>query len=487
MRMGRKNLSPLTVAVLAGGLSTFAGMARAWAEDPKAPREPKMMRETGEITSVIDAFDEDDPFDATFTLGFEQRWHSANIRRESSLFQPGLSTGEFVARTENVAAFRETTSLLKMGAQVGIYRDLALTLRLPFIMSNARELSDLDGSSQNPQRLGDPAGGQLFSVPHKSPSRSGLDYIAVGADFGILNQARDRTKPSWTVGLEGRFGVGTPMHACTDAPAAGQAKCPDPVTPSVDRDPGSSRGTNAIFAHTTFSRRYGQVEPYSGFSFLAEFAKEGSEFGGTKPRGALVHNPPLVGTIMAGIEYVPYERKEQFQRVVVDGRVAGAYHSVGRDYSPLFDALGTTSSKSLTTPNPSAYRFAEDNATSVQDPSSQRVFFNGITETQGHGRITLAGSVTYQAGEYVKFNAGGAYTWVQSYLISGADACNPSTRTDPAVAGPCHSVVNGGVGPQPITGLPNPYHRPVIDLPGRRFSVDDGAIVQFFLNGMVMF
>lgn len=48
-------------------------------------------------------------------------------------------------------------------------------------------------------------------------------------------------------------------------------------------------------------------------------------------------------------------------------------------------------------------------------------------------------------------------------------------------------MVNGGVGPQPITGLPNPYHRPVIDLPGRRFSVDDGAIVQIFLNGMVMF
>ena len=220
---------------------------------------------------------------------------------------------------------------------------------------------------------------------------------------------------------------------------------------------------------------------------LAEFANKGSELGGNKPRGALVQNPPLIGTIMGGAEYIPYERKEQFQRIVLDGRVVGAYHSVGRDYTPLFDALGTTTATTLRNPNPSAYHFAADNATSVQDPASEKVFFNGITEQQGHGRISVSGSVTYQAGEFVKFNAGGSYTWVQSYLLTGADACNPIDRQDPSTAGPCHSVLNGGVGAQPITGIPNPYHRPAIDLPGHRFSADDGRIVQIFLNGIVMF
>jgi hypothetical protein len=482
MRMGGQS------RVLAGSLVVLglsAGHARA--DEPRAPREPRIMRETGEITTVIDAFDEDDPFDVNLLLGFEQRWHTGNIRRETGLFQPGLSTGEFVARTENVATFSESTSILHMGVQVGLFHDLALTLKLPLILSSSRELGDLDGSSQNPQRLADPSGGQLFSVPFKSPSRSGLDDIGIGVDYGIFNQARDATKPTWIIGLETRFSVGTPMHACNESPPPGQPKCPDPVFPSIDRDPGASRDTTTLIAHTTFSRRYGQLEPYTGFSLLAEFANDGSELGGNKPRGALVQNPPLVGKILAGLEYVPYERKEQFQRVVVDGHVTGGYHSVGRDYSPLFDALGTSSSASLRAPNPSAYHFAPDLATSVQDPSSEKIFFNGVTEQQAHGEFTLSGGVTYQAGEYVKFNAGGSYTWVQSYLLTGADACNPIDRQDPSTAGPCHSVVKGGVGPQPITGIPNPYHRPVIDLPGHRFSADDGRIVQIFLNGIVMF
>jgi hypothetical protein len=489
MRMGgisRKRGVRARELALLGGLLSLAGFGEARAEAPQSAREPRMMKETGEITTVIDALDEDDPFDLNLSLGFEQRFYSGAIRRETSLNQPGLSSGGYVARTENVASFSESTSLLKMGAQVGIYKDLALSLRLPLILANSRELSDLDGSANNPQRLADTAGGQLFSVPFKSPSRSGLDYIGIGADFGILNQARDSSKPTWVVGIEGRIGIGKPLHACNEKPAAGP-KCPDPVTPSIDRDPGSSRAVNGLFVHSTFSRRYGQVEPYSGISMLAEFAQDRSEYGPGKPRGGLVHNPPLVGTLMAGIEYIPYERKEHFQRVVLDGRVLGAYHSVGREYTPLFDALGTSQSSILRTPNASEYKYAADNATSIQDPTSRLVWFNGLTEQQGHGRFTLAGSVTYQAGQYIKFNAGGTYTWVQSHLISGADACNPITRSDPSAAGPCHSVLNGGVGPQPITGIPNPYHRPIIDLPGRRFAVDDARIVTLFLNGIVMF
>ena len=45
------------------------------------------MQETGENTTVIDAFDKDDPFDANLLLTLRQQWKSANIRRETSLSQ----------------------------------------------------------------------------------------------------------------------------------------------------------------------------------------------------------------------------------------------------------------------------------------------------------------------------------------------------------------------------------------------------------------
>src|SRR5207237_119708 len=114
----------------------------------------------------------------------------------------------------------------------------------------------LNGSSTNPERLRDPNGETLFSVPFKSPQRSGIDYILFGLDWAILNQQRDWTKPTWVVGLDGRIGVGSRLHACN------QSFCPDPAHPEVNRDPGISRGMNGLGFHTIFSRRYGYIEPY---------------------------------------------------------------------------------------------------------------------------------------------------------------------------------------------------------------------------------
>ncbi|MEO6574924.1 MAG: hypothetical protein ABIP89_13855, partial [Polyangiaceae bacterium] len=310
----------------------------AGAEEPVAASAPRLMSETSEITSVVDAFDTNDPFDVHFLLGFEQSWKHANIRRESALFQPGLSTGGFVSHNENVATFSQSTSTLNLGADIGIFRDLALVFRLPLILSDSRELGDLDGSSRNPQRLqtlganGQPE--QLFNVPFKSPNRSGVDYFAVGLDYAIMNQQRDWTKPTWVLGVEGRFGVGTPLHACNDNPGAGAQKCPDPANAATGRDPGISRGMTSLGVHTIFSRRFGYVEPYSGFWFMADFPHDQTDYGATSNlKGSLLNHPPLTGKFVIGAEIIPWERKEQFQRLVVDARLSGTYHSPGREYS----------------------------------------------------------------------------------------------------------------------------------------------------------
>ncbi len=460
----------------------------AHADEPVTANEPRLMSETGEVTSVIDAFDKDDPFDFSMSLGFRQSWKHSNIRRETSLFQPGLSTGGFVARTENVASYSQSTTTLDIGADIGIFRDLAFALRIPLILSDTRQLDDLDGSSKNPERLADPSGaGQLFSVPFKSPSRSGVDFFSLGLDYAILNQQRDFTKPTWVVGVEGRFAVGSRLHACNDA-APGGIKCPDPAHPGVDRDPGISRGMHGIAAQTVFSRRYGYVEPYSGFRFLAEFPQTNSDFGATNDlKGSLVNHPPLQGTFMMGLEVIPWEHREQFQRLLADFRFSGTYVSPGREYSELFDALGSSQASTLRSGAPSAFHF-DSGGKSVADPQSQQVFFTGITDQQAYGRFTAQGEVTWQAGEYVKFSAGLGLTYAQSHLITSADSCNPDFRGDAGAAGPCHEAVTSAnaLGGK-VTGIPNPNHRDAIDLPGHRFSADDTTIVDLWLRGVVMF
>ncbi len=476
-----------------GGVLAISVLAarRAHADEPVAASEPRLMNETGEVTTVIDAFDKDDPFDANLTLGFQQTWKHASIRRETTLDQPGLSTGGFVARSENIASYSQSVTTLNLGAEVGIFRDLALMFRLPLVLNDSRELGDLNGSSANQQRLQDSNGKQLFGVPFKSPSRSGVDYFAVGLNYAIMNQQRDPTKPTWVIGVEGRFGIGAPLHACNDNAVV---KCPDPSSPDPNnptdrKEPGISRAMNSVAFHTIFARRYGYIEPYAGFRMMAEFAQSGSDFGVTNDlKGSLTNHPPLQGTFTMGTEVIPWERREEFQRVIADFRFKGTYVSPGREYSELFDALGSSRSELLTNPNPVGYHLDPvGGVKSVRDPSQGNVSFRGITDQQAYGSFGASASVTVQVSERAKFTAGLGVTYNQSHLVTTADACNPDFKStqDIAASGPCRTAATPGQ--QTITGIPNPNHRDAIDLPGHRFSVDDTTIVDLWLSGVVMF
>jgi hypothetical protein len=478
------------LSVSVASLLLLLGAARdAGADEPIGAHEPHLMSETSEITTVADAFDSDDPFDLNLVLGFTQSWKHASIRRESQLNQPGLADGNFIPATENIASYSSSMSTLLVGADVGIYKDLALILRLPIILSWSQSLGDLNGSAaEAPVLLADPSGsGQLFSVPFSSPTRSGIDYISGGLDWAIYNQERDDTKPTWIIGIEGRIPVGTPLHACNANPASGQAQClnpsngPSPTPASQSRDPGISRGMYSIVGKSIWSRRFGYVEPYSGFWVQADFPTGDSDFGKWNPQNNLERTPPLQGSFGLGLEVVPYERREEYQRLSADFRLKGTYRSPGRDYSELFDALGSSNAQSLRTANPSQYT-AGPNGTSVADQNAEQVYFTGITEAQAYGSFTLSGAATWQAGEYIKFTVGTALTYAQPHLVTAADTCNPNSSS-PAAAGPCQGTFQGAT----VQGVPNPDHRDSIDLPGRRFSVDDTTVIDLYVQGVVMF
>ncbi len=449
------------------------------------------MSETSEITSVADAFDGEDPFDLNLVLGFRQSWKHAAIRRESQLTQ--IATGGFIPANENVATYDSSMSTLEVGADVGIYKDFALVVRLPIILSWSQNLGSLDGSANvSQQRLADPTGGQLFSVPFTSPTRSGIDYFAFGLDWAIFNQQRDDTKPTWVIGVEGRVPVGTPLHAC-NATNSGGTVCFDSSNPQGGPrdvhggvDPGISRGMNSVLAKSVWSRRFGYVEPYSGFGFQADFPTDSSDFGKFNPQQNLSRTPPLQGSFSMGLEVIPFEQREQFQRLSADFRVKGTYHSPGRDYSELFDALGSSTATSLRAANPNAYH-QDPTATSIKsvvDPSAGYSYFAGITEVAAYGSLTFSAAATWQAGEYIKFTLGSAFTYAQSHLITTADPCNPNlSNASGGQGGPCYVPGSG----TSTSGVPNPDHRATIDSPGHRFGVDDTTIVDLYVMGTVMF
>jgi hypothetical protein len=520
--MRRLTLKTCSALPLAGLLLT----SLSHAEEPRKVSEPSVLREPSEVVQVVDAFDDDDLFDLHLSLGYQSTWKNAEILRESSLSDAGFNDGGYSRANLNVAKYSERVSRLNARADIGLFKDLALVIRMPVILSDDRELKGLNGSEQNQAfTLAGAPGEQLFQLPFKSPTRSGIEYLAVGIDASPMNQARDSTKPTWLLGIEGRFSVSEPMHACTKNRAALNSN--SGLTGGVDtelecahrsdinrngvgesggeypsgivdggqlegsfsggRKPGVSRGTTGLELHTFISRRVKYIEPYGGFRALFEFQNDSSDYGATDVKGSLVNHPPLRGTMIFGLNVIPYEIREQFQRLAFDFRFAGTYVSEGRDYSELFDALGTSDAASLRYPNFAEYQAGtvDGRPGSVVNPNSQKVYFAGLTDVQQHGVYTLSGSVNWQVGEFVKFNVGGGYTITQSHFITFDQACNPDFANDITKSGPCKNLkMDGG---EQASGIPNPNYRKTINDPGHRFKVSGSNAFDAWINATVMF
>lgn len=505
----------LTKAPLLGTLAVVFSASIARAEEPRKVTEPTVLDEPAEVTNVVDAFDDTDKFDLNLSLGFQYTAKSGNIHRETASDLDQFSSGGYTAGNMNVAKYKETTARLNTRADVGIYKDIALVLRMPVILSHDRKLDDLNGSANSASIVAQGAPGeQLFSIPFQSPTRSGIEYLAVGLDFGPFNQHRDHTKPTWVLGFEGRFSVSEPMHACSQAttglnlPRVQQVQCANPgdinrngtaaemKDPETQiqlegsnfqggRNPGVSRGTTGLQVHTYMSKRVKYIEPYGGFEALFEFQNESSDYGISDLQGSLVNHPPFQGSLIGGIAVFPWEVRDAFQRIELDFRFRGTYRSEGRDYSPLFDALGSSDAPSLRRPNFAAFQATGDSTNpSVVNPGSQAVYTTGITDVQQYGIYTFSTQFTFQAGEYLKFNLGGAFTAEQGHIITFDQPCNPDFKDQIGTAGPCRSGSQGNYTP---TGIPNPNYRPVIDTPGRRFRLDDVTAWDAWVNAIVMF
>jgi hypothetical protein len=516
--MRRFTLKTCSALPLAGLLFT----SLSFAEEPRKVSEPSVLREPSEVVQVVDAFDDDDLFDLHLSLGYQSTWKSATIMRESSLTDPGFSDGGYSRANVNVAQYSQRVSRLNTRADIGLYKDVALVIRMPIVLSDDRDLKGIAGSENNQSfAISGAPGEQLFQVPFKSPTRSGIEYIAIGIDASPMNQARDSTKPTWLIGIEGRFDVSEPMHACRKGggalntnsgltPATSQVECAHysdinrngvggEYPANVDggslegnfsggRKPGISRGVTAIEAHTIVSRRVKYIEPYGGFRALLEFQNGSSDYGATDLKGSLVNHPPLRGTMLVGMNVIPWEIREAYQRLAFDFRFTGTYVSEGRDYSELFDALGTSDASTLRYPSFAEFQADPMNpGQSVANPNSQKVYFTGLTDVQQHGVYTLSSSVNWQVGEFVKFNVGGAYTIMQSHFITFDQACNPDFSNDLSKAGPCQGTKADDPSQRVPSGIPNPNYRKSINDPGHRFKVSDSSAFDAWINATVMF
>jgi hypothetical protein len=185
---------------------------------------------------------------------------------------------------------------------------------------------------------------------------------------------------------------------------------------------------------------------------------------GDVPYGQLATMPPISGSLVAGMEIIPWENRESWQRFVVDLNLRAAYASQGRDFSPLFDALGSSNSIPLTQ---ASY------AINDLDSHARPIYFNGTTSLHATGSVSAGLGLAIQAARFLRFSVSGQLTYIAPQTMTATDACNPNERPGSNLA-----LRGGCVG----DASPDPTHRPVIDLPGQRFRFVDDTVFDLWVN-----
>ena len=288
-----------------------------------------------------------------------------------------------------------------------------------------------------------------------------------------MAQERDNTKPDWLIFAEGRFGVGDIMKAsCSMDSVPGYPDTTSNV--ACTNKGGVSRGLNELAVGTRLSRRFGVLDPYFGFEALIGWPKDGTPFLTTGNRETKINTmPPVVGTIDFGMEIVPYENPERHIKLAIDIGGTAKYHSEGREYSPLFDALGS-----------SPYLLHGDSSDFDGDgnndlTNAEAAKYGGMTDVENYSTFTGKLSFMVQPAKYVKFVIGTILGHESQHFITKTDQCtsgNLLETTDPSTGDPIT-----------ICQTPNSDHRPAIDSPGTRFRAEQTFIWTFFVNVSAMF
>jgi hypothetical protein len=393
--------------------------------------------------------------DVHLSLGWTHDSRRAAIKREIE----GQATGGQIA-LRNDLVFRQTRDALHLRADVGVWRDLSLFLALPIVLADDRSL-DFDRSAcgfgaapgcvdeNNATILRDGIlpgfGAPSFGLdsPHqrpfqhpsqtvfRGPTRKGLEYLAVGASWALLNQDRDFTHPTWIVRAEARFAVGADMRF-------------DPLHAGASTSVGP--GFNQFVFSTIFSRRLWTFEPYVGGWYLLPVATSGSPVSRDVLGKGAADTPVHRAGAEFGVEAAVWDDPRSQRRITFELGGRMELRMAGLEQGPLWEPLaGSPSCPKVTT----ACRRDVDvdlNGDGVVDPNP------GTTHTPAYGVLGGQAGLGVRAGRYLRFRGLFGLSYEQDHFLTDA---------------------RSGID--------------VYDIPGRRFRLEDGMAWNFLVEGGLLF
>ncbi|HJZ84177.1 MAG TPA: hypothetical protein VKN99_03360 [Polyangia bacterium] len=453
-------------------------------------------------TRLPTALEEGNPWDVFFSVGWRYENHLAKIKREYE--QPGRTTNQIEIVRD--LKYARTRNILNLRADFGILWDLSLFIEAPLVLNDDRSLSfDQDGPNctytgptancvdmGNSTTLNDMAsappnpnaptvlpgaltpgtmGGwglnatgsapRLYTTGTKvfeGPTRSGLESLNFGLNWALLNQRKDDTKPTWTVGFEARLQVTGTQGFSRAAPQANTEV---------------GLGYHVARWQSFVSKRFRYVDPYVGFWYELPVIHSSTAFPDYTQPGALgaasgtgqknVSPMQTAGTVF-GFEAVAYSKEREKQYVGIDFRGHIDAHFEGRGWSELWEVLACSKDD----PDPFKSSLCYPPADLFGLPS-----LPGTTDIENYATAGGELGVTVQVGEYVHFRASFGADHMQSHTITFTDAGKDKNS-------------DGMVDPTSKDEY-NPLHRQQVDLVGRRYRVDDSTLYFVNVAGTLMF
>jgi hypothetical protein len=362
-------------------------------------------------------------------------------------------------------AFHQYRHVLTPRAEVGIFRDTWLSLALPIVIGQARELElasgiDRGGSSTLQDGLlpsagfdaRDPTAPPPGDLVFRGVSRSGVDQIHAGLGVALMNQRRDDTKPTWKIGAELRFAIGRVMRF-------------DALDPGSET--GVSKGVHELRLWTTMDRQFSWTEGWFELFWQTPIAVKSTSLFKDPGFGSTNTKLSQKGGVAFGVETYALDDKQTGNRISLDlgGRIVG--HFEGRDYSEMWEVFALAGDSRGTGP----LILDRDPTNAGLQPMSHPGISNIENYLETAGRVAVRASL----GEHVRFAAIVDLAWKTDHVISFADA-GIDLPTCGSSGGACEDATNDVVNPG--TREVNPVHAPTIDLVGHRYhSVDNLGVV----------
>lgn len=307
------------------------------------------------VTDVADASD-------VFLLAGEERvdlldlyfgtdttfiWQRGTLQREPTeniAAARGCSeTSQLGCRPVDELGWRRTTVVQTINAQLGIYRDLAVTFSLPIVLNDLTRFAYADGVSAANSSIApaDPSTG-LFD-PNYRVANKGLGNMSLGLRWAPFNDERHSYRPTWLLAASWQG----PLTSSTHDPSQGFTdQQTGPVGDGVHRlifEMALSKrmGNFGPIGIDPFYPRRGYLEPYIHLSYAAPIPdrslalndlvrRDNNPFG--RAPGHQIH-------FDAGLEIIAYEHLLNGYKVGFDLGAETTFITQGRNYNIVTNAL----------------------------------------------------------------------------------------------------------------------------------------------------